>query len=39
MDATETAMLESTQFFVGENVPRFLHGEQLLNEIDKSAGY
>ncbi|KAG7338410.1 D-isomer specific 2-hydroxyacid dehydrogenase [Nitzschia inconspicua] len=39
MDATETFMLESTKFFVNENLPRFLHGELLLNEIDKAAGY
>jgi phosphoglycerate dehydrogenase-like enzyme len=39
MDATETFMLESTQFFVNENLPRFLHGEPLLNKVDKAAGY
>lgn len=39
MDATETFMLESTQFFVRENLPRFLRGQTLLNPVDKKAGY
>lgn len=32
-------MLESTEFFVNENLPRFLYGETLLNPVDKKAGY
>eukprot|EP00537_Pseudo-nitzschia_pungens_P013769 CAMPEP_0172389078 /NCGR_PEP_ID=MMETSP1061-20121228/6052_1 /TAXON_ID=37318 /ORGANISM="Pseudo-nitzschia pungens, Strain cf. pungens" /LENGTH=456 /DNA_ID=CAMNT_0013119137 /DNA_START=106 /DNA_END=1476 /DNA_ORIENTATION=+ len=39
MDQTDTFMLESTQFFVDENLPRFLHGQTLLNPVDKKAGY
>lgn len=39
MDQTDTFMLESTQFFVNENLPRFLHGQTLLNPVDKKAGY
>lgn len=35
MDQTDTFMLESTQFFVNENLPRFLHGETLLNPVNK----
>ena len=39
MDMTDTFMLESTQFFVRENLPRFLRGQSLLNPVDKKAGY
>jgi len=39
MDMTLTFMRESTEFFVNENLPRFLRGERLLNPVDKSAGY
>jgi len=39
MDQTDTFMLESTQFFVDENLPRFIRGHPLLNHIDKKAGY
>jgi len=39
MDATDTFMLEATQFFVEENLPRFLRGIPVLNVADKAAGY
>jgi len=39
MDMTLTFMRESTEFFVNENLPRFVRGERLLNPVDKSAGY
>jgi len=39
MDQTDTFMLESTHFFVDENLPRFIRGHPLLNHIDKKAGY
>jgi len=39
MDMTDTFMLESTHFFVRENLPRFLRGQTLLNPVDKRAGY
>lgn len=39
MDKTETFLHEATEFFVNENLPRFLHGKELLNPIDKIAGY
>ena len=39
MDMTLTFMKESTEFFIAENLPRFIRGEQLLNHVDKSAGY
>ena len=39
MDMTPTFMRESTEFFVEENLPRFLRGGRLLNPVDKSAGY
>ncbi|VEU33588.1 unnamed protein product [Pseudo-nitzschia multistriata] len=39
MDQTATFMLESTQFFVNENLPRFICGQALLNPVDKKAGY
>ncbi|KAL7503858.1 hypothetical protein ACHAXN_001935 [Cyclotella atomus] len=39
MDMTLTFMTESTEFFVKENLPRFLRGNDLLNPVDKAAGY
>lgn len=39
MDMTETFMKESTEFFVQENLPRYLHGMELLNPVDPAAGY
>lgn len=39
MDMTDTFMLESTQFFVNENLPRFLTGQTLLNPVNKKEGY
>ena len=39
MDATETFMEEATDFFIDENLPRFLRGETLLNPVDAVAGY
>ena len=39
MDMTRTFMKESTQFFVEENLPRFLYGQTLLNPVHPAAGY
>jgi phosphoglycerate dehydrogenase-like enzyme len=39
MDKTATFMAESTEFFVNENLPRFICGEDLLNPVDVLAGY
>jgi phosphoglycerate dehydrogenase-like enzyme len=39
MDMTETFTQEATEFFIEENLPRFLRGELLLNPADKVAGY
>ena len=39
MDMTLTFMKESMEFFIAENLPRFIRGETLLNHVDKSAGY
>jgi len=39
MDMTTTFMQESTEFFINENLPRFVRGIDLLNPVDKSAGY
>lgn len=39
MDMTETFMHESTEFFVKENLPRFVRAEPLLNIVDKVEGY
>lgn len=39
MDMTTTFMKESTEFFVKENLPRYLRGLDLLNPVDKYAGY
>jgi D-2-hydroxyacid dehydrogenase (NADP+) len=39
MDMTPTFMAEATEFFIKEQLPRFLKGEQLLNVMDKKEGY
>ncbi|CAJ1957811.1 unnamed protein product [Cylindrotheca closterium] len=39
MDQTATFMTEATDFFLQENLPRFLCGEDLLNPVDVHAGY
>lgn len=39
MDQTATFMHEATEFFVNENLPRFICGEELLNPVDKKSGY
>eukprot|EP00565_Helicotheca_tamesis_P003684 CAMPEP_0185738918 /NCGR_PEP_ID=MMETSP1171-20130828/34161_1 /TAXON_ID=374046 /ORGANISM="Helicotheca tamensis, Strain CCMP826" /LENGTH=360 /DNA_ID=CAMNT_0028410311 /DNA_START=216 /DNA_END=1298 /DNA_ORIENTATION=- len=39
MDQTATFMHEATEFFVNENLPRFICAEELLNPVDKVAGY
>jgi Phosphoglycerate dehydrogenase and related dehydrogenases len=39
MDMTETFMHEATEFFIEENLPRFLRNDPLLNLVDKVAGY
>jgi phosphoglycerate dehydrogenase-like enzyme len=39
MDQTATFMIESTALFVQEQLPRFVRGEPLLNQVDPSAGY
>jgi phosphoglycerate dehydrogenase-like enzyme len=39
MDQTATFMHEATEWFVQENLPRFIRGEPLLNEVDPVAGY
>lgn len=39
MDMTLTFMKESTEFFINENLPRFLRGKDLVNPVDKIAGY
>ena len=39
MDMTLTFMKESTEFFIKENLPRYLRGKDLLNPVDKAAGY
>jgi len=39
MDMTVSFMRESTEFFINENLPRFVRGIELLNPVDKSAGY
>jgi len=39
MDQTETFMHEATSFFLMENLPRFICGEDLLNRVDVKAGY
>ena len=39
MDKTRTFMAEATEFFVNENLPRFICGEDLLNPVDINLGY
>ena len=39
MDKTATFMHESTQFFIQENLPRFVRDQELLNPVTPSAGY
>ena len=39
MDMTTTFMKESTDFFINENLPRYLRGIELLNPVDKAKGY
>jgi phosphoglycerate dehydrogenase-like enzyme len=39
MDQTSTFMHEATAFFLNENLPRFLCGEELLNPVDPKLGY
>jgi phosphoglycerate dehydrogenase-like enzyme len=39
MDQTATFMHEATEFFLNENLPRFLCGEDLLNPVDPTLGY
>lgn len=36
---TDTFGAEATDFFLKENLPRFVRGETLLNPVDKTAGY
>lgn len=39
MDKTQYFMHEATEFFVNENLPRFICGEDLLNPVDIQLGY
>jgi phosphoglycerate dehydrogenase-like enzyme len=39
MDKTATFMHEATEFFVNENLPRFILGDTLLNPVDATLGY
>jgi phosphoglycerate dehydrogenase-like enzyme len=39
MDQTSTFMHEATEFFLKENLPRFICGEDLLNPVDPTLGY
>lgn len=39
MDMTRTFMKESTEFFINENLVRYVRGKTLLNPVDKSVGY
>lgn len=39
MDQTATFMHEATEFFVNENLPRFICGQDLLNPVDTAKGY
>mmetsp|Transcript_44105 Transcript_44105/g.93889 ORF Transcript_44105/g.93889 Transcript_44105/m.93889 type:complete len:445 (+) Transcript_44105:102-1436(+) len=39
MDKTATFMHEATEFFVNENVPRFMLGDTLLNPVNATLGY
>ena len=39
MDKTSTFMKEATEFFVNEQLPRYILGDQLLNPVDARLGY
>lgn len=39
MDMTETFMQEATDFFLEENLPRFVRERVLLNPVDPVQGY
>jgi phosphoglycerate dehydrogenase-like enzyme len=39
MDKTATFMHEATEFYVNEQLPRFVRGDPLLNVVDPKAGY
>jgi len=39
MDQTATFMHEATAFFLNENLPRYICGEELLNPVDPMLGY
>lgn len=39
MDKTTTFMHEATEFFINENLPRFILGDELLNPVDATEGY
>ena len=39
MDQTATFMHEATEFFVNENLPRFILNQPLLNPVNTSQGY
>ena len=39
MDQTATFMHEATEFFVHENLPRYICGRDLLNPVDARLGY
>jgi len=39
MDQTDTFMEEATQFFLEENLPRYVRNMLLLNPVDPKAGY
>jgi phosphoglycerate dehydrogenase-like enzyme len=39
MDQTDTFLLESTTFFVQEQLPRFVRGLPLLNQVNPIVGY
>lgn len=39
MDQTSTFMHEATEFFVYENLPRFICGQDLLNPVNPKLGY
>jgi phosphoglycerate dehydrogenase-like enzyme len=39
MDQTDTFLLESTTFFVDEQIPRFVRGLPLLNHVNPTLGY
>jgi phosphoglycerate dehydrogenase-like enzyme len=39
MDHTVNFMQKATEFFLTENLPRFIRGEPLLNQVDTKSGY